>query len=70
MSLSADSGITTPQTRQRLRPERVGASAQHQIDRVHDDGFARAGFAGHNVQPFAEFQTQFLNQRDIPHSHG
>jgi len=24
----------------------------------------------HNVQPFAEFQTQFLNQRDIPHSHG
>ena len=34
-----------------------GASAQHQIDRVHDDGFARAGFAGHNVQPFAEFQT-------------
>ena len=47
-----------------------GASAQHQIDRVHDDGFARAGFAGHNVQPFAEFQTQFLNQRDIPHSHG
>ena len=48
----------------------VGAPAQHQVHRVHHDGFARAGFARHHVQTVAELQRQLLNQRNVVHAHG
>ena len=47
----------------------IRTSTQHQVDRIHHDGFARAGFAGHDVKAFAKLEGQLLNQGDIFHPH-
>ena len=48
----------------------IRPTAKDQVHRVHHDGFARAGFAGHDMQSIAEFQRKVLNQRNVMHLHG
>ena len=43
----------------------LGAAPQQQGDGVHQDGFARAGFAGEHVQPAGKFHLHFIHQRDV-----
>ena len=43
----------------------VRAFAEHQIHSVHDDGFARAGFAGHHVHARLEVDGHVVNQRKM-----
>ena len=48
----------------------IGAFAQHQVDAVHDDGFACAGFAAEHLHAFLKFHLKLLDQRDVAHRHG
>ena len=43
----------------------IRASAQHEVHAVHDDGFARAGFAGKHIESLRKFNAQRFNQCDI-----
>ena len=43
----------------------LGAAPQQQRDGIHQDGFARARFAGEHMQPGIEFHLHFVHQGDV-----
>jgi len=43
----------------------IGATAEQHIHRVHNDGFARAGLAGQDDQPWSKVQVKLVNNGKV-----
>ena len=43
----------------------IRAAADHHLDRIEDDGFARAGLAGEDDQPGSQLEIELVDDRKI-----